>query len=156
MLDIKQAQKRIYANKVSKNFNVSDIYKEFCYLHGELTEACDAYMHKKGNVGEELADIAIYLLGIAEILGVNLEQEILIKMDKNEKRKFMQKDGVHIRISEGDGTYACDYGFAHDYSRFNLEEHEKELETVKAYTNLDEMWADMDSEYDEHNDDDEI
>ena len=109
-------------------------------------------MHKKEDLGEELADVAIYLLGLAEILGINLEHEILMKMDKNEKRKFIQKDGVHVRISDGDDSYTCIYGFAHDYSSCNLEEYKKELETTKAYTNLDEMWADMDAEEDENDD----
>ena len=98
MLDMSQVQKRIYENKMAKGFNVSDIYMEFCYMHGELAEACDAYTQKKDDLGEELADVAIYLLGLAEILGINLEQEILQKMDKNEKRQYIQKDGVNIRI----------------------------------------------------------
>ena len=84
-----------------------------------------------------------------------LNREILMKMDKNEKRKLIQKDGVHIRISDDDNSYTCDYGFVHDYSRFNLEKYRKELETAKAYANLDEMWADLDAEEDE-NDYDEI
>jgi len=100
MIDMKQIQKRIYQNKVAKGFNVTDIYREFCYLHGELTEACEAYMQKKDDLGEELADVAIYLLGLSEILEINLEEEINKKMDKNEKRQYIQKDGVNIRISE--------------------------------------------------------
>jgi len=100
MINMKEVQKRIYQNKLAKGFNVTDIYREFCYLHGELTEACEAYMQKKDDLGEELADVAIYLLGLAEILGINLEEEINKKMDKNEKRQYIQKDGVNIRISE--------------------------------------------------------
>jgi len=100
MLDLKQVQKRIYQNKIKKGFNVTDVYKEFCYTYGELTEACEAYMKKQDDVGEELADVAIYLLGLAEILGVDLESEILRKMDKNEKRQYVQKDGVNRRVEE--------------------------------------------------------
>jgi len=100
MIDLSQAQKRIYQNKVSKGFNVTDVYKEFCYTYGELSEACDAYMKKKDDLGEELADVAIYLLGIAEIMGIDLEQEILNKMDKNEKRQFIQENGVLKKIGD--------------------------------------------------------
>ena len=46
MMDLPKMQKRIYDNKITKGFDVTDIYKQFCYMHGELTEACDAYMHK--------------------------------------------------------------------------------------------------------------
>ena len=100
MIDMNQIQKKIYQNKVAKGFNITDIYLEFCYMHGELTEACEAYMNKKDDLGEELADVAIYLLGLSEILGINLEEEILRKMDKNEKRQYITIDGVNRRVGE--------------------------------------------------------
>ena len=100
MVDLGQLQKRVYKNKIDKGFNVTDIYKEFCYTYGELTEACEAYMQKKDDLGEELADVALYLLGLSEILGIDLEKEILNKIEKNEKRQYIQKDGVNIRIGE--------------------------------------------------------
>ena len=95
MVDLKRIQSRIYENKVAKGFNVTDIYMEFCYAYGELNEAREAYMNKKDDLGEELADVAIYLLGLAEILGIDLETEILRKMAKNEQRRYIQKDGVN-------------------------------------------------------------
>ena len=98
MIDLKQLQKRVYDNKIAKGFNVTDIYKEFCYLHGELAEAIEAYMQKKDDLGEELADVVLYLLGLSEILNINLEDEILNKIEKNEKRQYIQKNGVNIRI----------------------------------------------------------
>lgn len=82
MIDLVQLQKRVYQNKVEKGFNVTDIYQEFCLTHGELSEACEAYQKKKDDLGEELADVAIYLIGLAEILGINLEQEIMSKIEK--------------------------------------------------------------------------
>jgi len=100
MAGLKQIQERIYKNKIAKGFNVTDIYKEFCYTYGELTEACEAYMQNKDDLGEELADVAIYLLGLAEILGIDLEKEISRKMDKNEKRQYIQENGVNKRLDE--------------------------------------------------------
>jgi len=99
MIDLGQLQKRVLQNKVAKGFNVTDIYMEFCYAYGELAEACDAYIKKKDDLGEELADVVLYLLGLSEILGIDLEKELLNKIDKNEKRKYIQKNGVNIRIS---------------------------------------------------------
>ena len=98
MIDLAQLQKRIYQNKITKGFNVTDIFKEFCYTYGELTEACEAYTKKKEDIGEELADVAIYLLGLSEILGINLEEEILNKMDINEKRQYIKKDGIVTKV----------------------------------------------------------
>lgn len=34
---------------------------------------------KKNDLGEELADVVIYLLGISEILGIDLEKKYFIK-----------------------------------------------------------------------------
>lgn len=75
-MDLKKLQKEIYQNKVDKGFNTTDVNKEFCLLYGEVGEAYDAYRKGKDDLGEELADIAIYLLGLSEILGKDLEEEI--------------------------------------------------------------------------------
>ena len=98
MINLREIQKRVYQNKEAKKFNVTDIYMEFCYAYGELAEACDAYIKKKDDLGEELADVVLYLLGLSEILGIDLEEEILKKMVKNEKRLYIQKEGVNIRV----------------------------------------------------------
>ena len=78
-MNLKEMQKEILQNKINKGFNTTDINKEFCLLYGEVSEAYDAYRKNKDDLGEELADIAIYLLGISEILGKNLEEEIINK-----------------------------------------------------------------------------
>lgn len=93
-------QRRIYQNKVDKGWNVTDIEKELCLMNGEVAEFYEAYRKHLPSVGEELADIAIYLLGIAEILGVDLGTEIARKMDTNERRKHAKIDGVNTRISD--------------------------------------------------------
>lgn len=100
MLDLKKLQKRIYQNKVAKGFNVKDVPMEFAYTHGELGEAFDAYIKKKKDIGEELADVAIYLLGLAEILKINLGKEILRKVEINEQRKFIRRNGVLICMNK--------------------------------------------------------
>ena len=100
MIDLGQLQKRVYQNKIDKGFNVTDIFKEFCYTYGELAEACEAYMKKKDDLGEELADVVLYILGLSEILGIDLEKEIINKAAKNERRKYIEKDGINIRIDE--------------------------------------------------------
>lgn len=100
MLSTKALQARIYQNKVAQGFNVSNIEKEVCLLHGELAEFYEAYWKRLPTVGEELADVAIYLLGLAEILQVDIGKEIDRKMNINEHRKYAQIDGVNTRISE--------------------------------------------------------
>ena len=96
----KKLQKHIYQNKVNKGWNVTDIEKELCLMNGEVAEFYEAYRKHLPSVGEELADIAIYLLGISEILGIDLGDEIGRKMDTNEHRKYAMNDGVNTRISD--------------------------------------------------------
>ncbi|KUK49674.1 MAG: Pyrophosphatase [Parcubacteria bacterium 33_209] len=57
-----------------------------------------AYRKKKDDLGEELADVAIYLMGLSEMLGFDLEEEIAKKVVKNEKRKYESINGVNTKI----------------------------------------------------------
>ena len=102
MVDLKKLQKEIYQNKVDKGFNVTDVNKEFCLTYGEVAEAYEAWRKKKDDLGEELADVAIYLLGLSEILGIDLEDEIQRKVYKNSKREYKVIDGVNTRTKEFD------------------------------------------------------
>ncbi len=99
-MNLREAQKAIYQNKVDKGFNTSDVNKEFCLLYGEIAEAYDAWRKKKENVGEELADVAIYLLGLSEILGVDLAEEIEKKMRINQNRQYQDVNGVLLKKTE--------------------------------------------------------
>ncbi len=99
-MDLKEKQKEIWQNKINKGFNTTNVEKEFCLLYGEVGEAYEAYRKKKDDLGEELADIAIYLMGLSEMLGFDLNDEIENKMNKNVKRVYKKVDGVNIRISD--------------------------------------------------------
>lgn len=100
MKELTNIQKDIYDNKVKKGFNTTNIELEFCLTNGELAEAFEAYRKNLPTVGEELADVAIYLYGIAEILGFDLNEEILKKVDKNKNRIYKTINGINTRISE--------------------------------------------------------
>lgn len=107
MIDLQKLQKDVYQNKLEKGFNTTDIAQEFCRAHEELSEAFKKYNQGEEGVGEELADVAIFLLGISEIMNFDLENEILHKIKKNKKRKYtshINHEGkrVHIRITSGD------------------------------------------------------
>jgi len=65
-----------------------------------VAEACRVYYKKTPGIGEELADVAIYLLGLAEILNINLEDEILKKMKKNKKRVYKKINGINTRVKD--------------------------------------------------------
>ena len=100
MIDFAALQKRVYQNKVNHAFNVTDVPLEFSLTYGELSEAFQAWLKKQDSVGEELADVLIYLMGLAEILGIDLEKELLRKIEINEKRRYVREDGVLRRMDE--------------------------------------------------------
>ena len=87
-MDIRSAQRLAWGNKIAKGFNTTDIPMEFCLLNGEVAEAFDAWRKGNPEVGEELADSAIYLLGLAEMVGVDLQSEIVAKIEKNGARVY--------------------------------------------------------------------
>lgn len=97
-MDLKKLQKDIWQNKVNKGFNTTDVNEEFCYLYEEVAEAYEAYRKKKDDLGEELADVAIYLFSLSEMLGFDLGEEIINKVAKNDKRVYKIIDGVKVKV----------------------------------------------------------
>ncbi len=100
-LTFRQIQKRIWDNKVKKGFNTTDVSKEFLYLTEELGEAVKA--HRKENndeLAEEVVDIIIYSLGLLEMLGKDVYEEIIKKMEKNEKREYDGEKGAFKQLRE--------------------------------------------------------
>jgi NTP pyrophosphatase (non-canonical NTP hydrolase) len=102
MVDLKKLQKEVYQNKVNHGFNTTDISYEFCLAYGEVGEAYMAWLKKKDDIGEELADVVIYMMGIAEILNINLEEELQKKIIKNSKRKYINVNGVLVKGEENE------------------------------------------------------
>ena len=103
MVDLKKLQKEVMRNKKEKGFNTTDVALEFCRAHEELSEAFSKHNKNQKGVAEEFADVAIFLLGMSEILGFDLEKELVRKIKINKNRKYKKEkspDGkdVFIRI----------------------------------------------------------
>ena len=56
--------------------DIPDMNLEICLIYGELNESYDAYLNSPETVGEELADVMIYLMGLSEIVGIDLQAEL--------------------------------------------------------------------------------
>lgn len=103
MVDLKELQKEVMRNKVEKGFNLTDTALEFCRAHEELSEAFSKHNKNQPGVAEEFADVMIFILGMCESMGFDLEKELLRKIEINKKRKYTKtkspegKD-VFIRI----------------------------------------------------------
>lgn len=96
ILDTKKLQKEIIQNKKEHGFNTTDIKFELLLLYGEVNELFQAWLKDDDqNIGEELADVAIFLLGIAEILDKDLGVEIIEKMKVNKNRIYRNSNKVN-------------------------------------------------------------
>lgn len=101
-MEIKEAQQLAWQNKIAKGFNTSDVPLEFMLLHGEVAESFQAWRRARPDLGEELADVALYLFALAEMNGVDLDGEIEQKIVKNVRRQYAHdSNGVLFRVSEG-------------------------------------------------------
>lgn len=100
-MDLDEMQKEIWDNKLKKGFNTTNVQMEFCYLYGEVAEAYDAYLKKHQDLGLELADIAIYLMGLSNMLGFSLKEQIEKKMEINKNRHYIvDENGVLKKVDD--------------------------------------------------------
>ena len=100
-MHLREVQKRAWENKLAKGFNTTDVPLEFALAHAELSEAFEAARKHPDSLGEELADVLLFLVSIAEMSGVDLDGAVEAKMTKNLARKYERgPTGTLIKISE--------------------------------------------------------
>ena len=103
MVDLKKLQKEVMRNKLEKGFNTTNVALEFCRAHEELSEAFSKHNRNQSGVAEEFADVMIFILGMCEKMGFDLEKELTKKIEKNKKRKYRKEkspegEDVFIRV----------------------------------------------------------
>jgi hypothetical protein len=114
-VDIRSGQKLAWGNKLAKGFNTADVPLEFCLLQGEMAEAFDAWRKGRESLGEELADVALFLFGLAEMTGVDLQGEVEAKMARNAARVYRRlPNGTLVKDSGEPGTEPTDSGLIHE------------------------------------------
>lgn len=104
MSQIKELQKECHEIAVEKGFY--DKYNEYytlndeknrpeaeliCLMHSELSEALEAVRSnntEENNLGEEMADVVIRILDACGYWQIDLETEILKKIEKNKSRPY--------------------------------------------------------------------
>ncbi|MGQ0777160.1 MAG: MazG-like family protein [Pseudonocardiales bacterium] len=98
---MRQAQQLAWENKIAKGFNTSDVPLEFMLLQGEIAESFQAWRRAQPDLGEELADVALYVFALAQMNGIDLDSEIEQKIAKNARRQYLpDSQGVLVRVSE--------------------------------------------------------
>ena len=101
-MELKEMQKQVWDNKIKHGFDLVNVEREFCLLMGELGEAYEAYIKKHDNLGEELADVAIYLMGLAGMVNLDLQEEIEKKIAINAQREYVMVNGVLVKKGSKD------------------------------------------------------
>ncbi len=100
-MDISAVQRQAWDNKLAKGFNVDDVALEFGLLTAEVSEAFTAWRMRLPDFGEELADVLIYLAGLAEMTGIDLSAEVEGKLALNATRSYQTgPDGVLHRVED--------------------------------------------------------
>jgi NTP pyrophosphatase (non-canonical NTP hydrolase) len=100
-MQIGEVQARAWANKQARGFNTEDAALEFGLLTAEVSEAFTAWRKGLPDLCEELADVAIYLAGLAEMAGVDLEAAVADKLNKNSARTYARNgSGALVRVAD--------------------------------------------------------
>ena len=84
---------------VSISIEAAELLELFQWMSGE--EATRYAAANKERVSEEIADVAIYLIELADITGIDLAQAIEAKLEKNAKKYPVEKSrGVSTKYTE--------------------------------------------------------
>ena len=90
-------QEHIIANKVKHGWNTTDTNFEMLLAYHEMAELTTALLKRdQDNIAEELADVTIYLLGIAEIKGIDLAEAVNAKVAINDHRFYDAQGHKHL------------------------------------------------------------
>ena len=81
------------------NVEASELLEIFQWL--DLEQATNLSEEKKQHVKEELADISVYLIRLCMKFNINLEEAIIEKMKKNERKyPLIDKHGQKIQYGK--------------------------------------------------------
>lgn len=102
-MDICTVQAAAWQNKIDKGFNTTDVPREFRYLIREIDEAITAWLNDLPDLDLELADILLFLVALAQMLGVDLQDAVQRKLAINVARTYIRGPGgdlVRVPVNE--------------------------------------------------------
>lgn len=100
-LNLAEAQRRALDDKNAKAVNPPDVAVQFGLLTTKVGEALAAWRKGVPDFGEELADVVLYAVALAEMNGVDLDAEVARKITKNVDRTY-ERDAKGTLITTSD------------------------------------------------------
>ncbi len=89
--------------------NTTDVLADLDRVHGEVEEATEAWEQGGKGFGSELADVVIYVCGLAEMAGLDLGTEVESKLAVIADRQYeRQPDGRLVKVSPAPVAPAVD------------------------------------------------
>ena len=95
-MNLRDVQTVAWQNKLDKGFNTTDKVMEIALIHAEASEALNAIWKAPDEVGGEIADLAIFVAGFAEMCGVDLQDEVERKLTVNAARTYAKNAHGHL------------------------------------------------------------
>lgn len=94
----------------------------------------------KEQAGEILSSLG---LSLSEAFNLLLHQVRIVR-----GLPFEIKQRLPIELNDGFGSYICEYGHVHDYSKFDFEAVQRELSdpNLKTYGSVEELFSELDIE----------
>ena len=86
---------------------------------------------------------------ILDSLGISLSEAInmfLHQIKLNNGIPFSLKIKGAVELNDGNGSYICEDGYLHDYSKIDLKKLEEEAKQNKSYNSVEEMFNDLEGE----------
>ena len=100
------------------------------------------------NVDEDVKEQAVEILAS---LGLTLSEAFNLMLHQVRIARglpFEVKQRLPIELNDGHGSYICEFGHVHDYSKFDFDAVEREIAdpSTRIYDSVDEMLADLAAE----------
>jgi NTP pyrophosphatase (non-canonical NTP hydrolase) len=100
---VRAVQTAVWANKLAKGFNVTDIAQEIHFLRREVDELEEAWRLGKPDVDLEVADVVAFAVSVAEMLGVDAQDALAQKLAINAGRTYIRRPGGQlVRVHDGE------------------------------------------------------
>ena len=90
-MEFSEISKMVHKNSQDHGWwdNLRPVPELLCLIHSEVSEALEGYRRQDwDNIREELADIIIRVMDMAEGFEIDLEREVIKKHQTNVKRPF--------------------------------------------------------------------